>query len=339
MTNRDNTIDTIDEFEHYEDQFNPMRTDRQARRRRKPRVKYIPKKSQGEVVDEVADVTGVEAGFRTTYQPSNYEAGWLLSSLESFFDQQLIVDVQALVKGGKEANVYRCEGSAVTGETWLAAKVYRPRMFRQLRNDKLYRQGRDLLATNGRPVEEHDARTQRALEKGSAYGLEVTHTSWLMHEYTTLQRLHNAGAAVPRPIAASENAILMSYHGDEHMPAPTLNQVQLDPDEVRPLFEDTIRSIDLMLVHGLIHGDLSAYNILYWEGEITLIDFPQVVDLHRNGSAYFILQRDITRICEYFTRQGIRHDPQAIMDSLWGRYVEQRPDDVIADLSRMLDEA
>ena len=141
-----------------------------------------------------------------------------------------------------------------------------------------------------------------------------------MHEYTSLECLHQAGAAVPQPVAASENAILMSYHGKAGVAAPTLNQIGLTPHEAEPLFEEVMRNVDVMLRHDLIHGDLSAYNILYWEGQITLIDFPQVTNLHTNANAYFVLQRDVQRTCEYFARQGVRCDPAAIMGEFWYRY-------------------
>jgi RIO kinase 1 len=112
--------------------------------------------------------------------------------------------------------------------------------------------------------------------------------------------------------------------------------VDLEPQEASSLFQEVLRNIDLMLQHDLIHGDLSAYNILYWEGEITLIDFPQVVNLHANSKARFILQRDIQRICEYFSQQGVEDDPAAIMDGFWRRYVgEPDPEDLAADWSRL----
>jgi RIO kinase 1 len=97
-----------------------------------------------------------------------------------------------------------------------------------------------------------------------------------------------------------------------------------------------LRNVDLMLQYNLIHGDLSAYNILYWQGEITIIDFPQVVNLHANPKAHFILRRDIQRTCEYFIQQGVRCSPASIMDEMWRRYVaEPDPEDVAADWSRL----
>jgi RIO kinase 1 len=271
----------------------------------------------------LADLTGItnpDAGFTTTYQPARFEEGWLLSSLRGFYDQHLITDVLAQVKGGKEATVYRCAAHPTTGRDLLAAKVYRPRQFRNLRNDKLYREGRPILTEEGRPVKATDDRLMRAVGKKTAFGVQVQHTSWLMYEYTTLLRLYEAGAAVPQPFAAAENAILMSYHGDVHRPAPTLSSVSLDPDEAEELFQEVLRNVELMLRHGLIHGDLSAYNVLYWEGTITIIDFPQVTSSEANPQALAILTRDVTRVCDYFAREGVRCDPDAIVEDLWARY-------------------
>ncbi len=331
-----------DEYEQYEEQFNPLRLDRQARRKRKPKLVHTPKKAAHDIVDELADETAeLEGGFNTTYQPSRYEEGWLLDSLRPFYELHFIHDVLALVKGGKEASVYRCAAILDNGndEPLLAAKVYRPRMFRQLRNDGMYREGRGILAADGTEVIERDRRTHRAISKKTAFGSQVAHTSWLMHEYNTLQQLYDAGAAVPRPVSASENAILMSYYGDAQIAAPILHHVRLEADELAPLFAEVIRNVELMLQHGLIHGDLSAYNILYWDGAITLIDFPQVTGCHSNSNAYMILQRDVERICQYFAGQGLERDASNIMTYLWKHYVERRPQDVEADLSVLLAEA
>jgi len=330
----------FDKYEQYEELFDPLKTDRQARRKRKPRVNHVPKKSPDEIIDEIADeTTGLESGFETSYKPGRFEEGWLLSSLQSFYEQGLLKDVVAQVKGGKEANVYRCQAYAAIGQSWLAAKVYRPRMFRNLRNDQMYREGRQILKADARVAKRNEHRLMRAVGKKTAFGAQVQHTSWLMHEYTALERLYQAGAAVPRPFAAGENAILMSYIGDEHLAAPTLHEVSLNPNEAEPLFREVLHNIDLMLQRDLIHGDLSAYNILYWEGKITLIDFPQVINCDSNHQARFILQRDVQRICEYFAAQGVRCDPAAITDRFWQRYVARDPEDKAADDSILLAEA
>jgi RIO kinase 1 len=269
----------------------------------------------------LADAEGYEGGFTTTYRPSRHEEGWLLESLRSFYDRELITDVLAHVKGGKEANVYCCEADPAIGVDLLAAKVYRPLQFRAIRNDSLYRHGRDVLTSTGRAVKKTDHRIMRAIGKKTRFGTEVMQTSWLMHEYKTMEQLCGAGGAVPRPIAVSDNAILMDYCGEAGWGAPTLNEVELDPNEAAPLLQDVLYNVELMLQHNLIHGDLSAYNILYWAGEITIIDFPQATNSLTNCDAYAILERDIARVCEYFARQGVQREPAAIIDDLWHRYV------------------
>lgn len=322
-----------DEYDKYEARFDPLNTDRQARRKRKPKVIHKPKKSQHEIINEIADPIGLEAGFETTYVPGIFEEEWLLSSLRDFYTMDFISDVLAKIRGGKEASVYRCQATPKTGMAFVAAKIYRPRKFRNLRNDKLYREGRAYLKADGKEIKTTDHRMMRAIGKKSNLGEQVQHTSWLMYEYTTLQTLHGAGADVPEPVAVADNAILMGYCGDEAMAAPTLNTVRLDAGEAQSLFERTLWNIELMLGHGLIHGDLSAYNILYWAGEITLIDFPQVIEYRTNTNAYAILQRDVRRICEYFADQSVTSDPQSLVDDLWGRYAGAKAVDLIADAS------
>ena len=336
----------INRYENYEEQFNPLRTDRKARRKRRPDTRRQTKKSESELVEEAAETIGLEGGFQTSYTPSLYEGTWLMQSLGEFYQQELISDVQALIKGGKEANVYRCAAHPATGETWLAVKVYRPRMFRNLRNDQRYRQGRTILMPNGRPVKARDTRLKKALAGKTNLGKQVAHISWLMHEFTTLQVLYEGGGDVPRPVAAAENAILMGYIGDDAGAAPALNEIDLDREEVRPLFKRVIQNIALMLAYGRVHGDLSAYNILYWNGEVTLIDFPQVVnsrvdngtrhalDSRTNPDAYDILARDVVRVCDYFGRYGLHVDGRRLAGDLWTRNAEDDMELRLADASR-----
>ncbi len=324
-----------DSYDDYETLFDPMKHDRKARRGRKPSPTHKPKKAKQAVVTEIADNASAEVSFETTYQPGHFEQGWLLESLRPFYDRGLITDVLARIKGGKEANVYRCEAHPGTGLKLVAAKVYRPRMFRNLRNDKMYRDGREVLTGDGKVIKKTDHRVMRALGKKTEFGEQVAHTSWLMYEYVTLQRLSAAGAAVPQAIANAENALLMGYCGDEKLAAPALSEIRLDPGEAEPLFLEVMRNVEIMLQNGIIHGDLSAYNLLYWEGKVTVIDFPQVTDTRTNSQAYPILQRDITRVCEYFAGYGVRADPDWIMRRLWKRYVELDAKIREADLSAL----
>jgi RIO kinase 1 len=329
-----------EKYAHYADDFNPEHHDRHARRHRKQRAQPPTYRDRDEEVAELADAVGLEGGFNITYQPAKHERAWLYQSLRPFYDQHLISDVVALVKGGKEANVYRCAATEETGAAWLAAKVYRPRMFRNLRNDKRYRQGRRVLNTDGKEVKENDLREMRALNKKTSFGEQLAHTSWLMYEYTTLETLYAAGADVPRPVAVAENAILMSYVGDSGMGAPTLSEVRLEREEARPLFRRILHNVAVMLEHGLVHGDLSAYNILYWDEAATLIDFPQVVDSQQNDEAYDILWRDVQRLCDYFNRYGLAAEAGAITRQLWRQFVVMPdPEDVAADLSRLAQES
>lgn len=329
-----------DQYEHYENQFRQKNGNRQQRRARKPKARHQPKKAYKDIIEAVVDDSPVELGIETTYQPGRFEEGWLTESLRPLFEQALIIDVLARLKGGKEASVYRCEAHPAVGARFMAAKVYRPRMFRNLRNDAMYREGRSIIGETGKEIKENEHRVMRALSKKTGFGDQVAHTSWLMHEMTTLKTLYDAGASVPKPYGSSLNVIGMDYIGDEYMAAPPLNSVTLESSERDTLFAQTLRNIEIMLQHGVIHGDLSAFNILYWEGRITLIDFPQVVSLHRNSRAISILERDVERICEYFAGQGVTSagnipcDPAAIMSRLRKRYFSRQRLNTEADYSR-----
>ena len=312
---------TISEFyDGLESEYQLKNQDRRARRKRKQKIAYAPKKPEHLIFKEIADTTGIEGEFDMSYRPARHERIWLFESLKAFYQEDLITDVLSLVKGGKEANVYRCRAHESTGTSFLAVKVYRPRMFRNLRNDKLYREGRTLLSDNGRPVKERDKRAFRALNKKTSYGQQLAHTSWLMYEFNALRTLHAMDADIPRPYSTLENAILMQYVGDEHMPAPPLHTVTLPVREAEALFERSLQNIELMLQQGMIHADLSEYNILYWESVITLIDFPQVIEIASNRNAEKILKRDISRVCQYFCRYGIGARAEAIHEKLWQKY-------------------
>ena len=253
--------------------------------------------------------------FSFTYKPARFEEGWLLGSLGGFFEQRWISDVLCKVKAGKEASVYLCRSGEQVKSGLVAAKVFRPRMLRNLKNDQLYRQGRADLDEAGHPID--DPGMLKARHKRSVYGEQIRHQSWIAYEFQTLRSLYAAGADVPQPYEMGENAILMGYIGDEASAAPTLNTVTLEPGEVRRLYERILHNVELMLANNIVHGDLSAYNVLYWEGEITLIDFPQVISPSSHSSAYPLFCRDIARVCEYFARQGLPSDPARLAASLW----------------------
>ena len=241
-----------------------------------------------------------------------------------FYEAGLITGVDHVVKSGKEATVYCCRAHPSTGAEFLAAKVYRPRQLRSFKNDAVYQQGRLIQASEGPDglqvgAGRSDRRLQRAVKNKSRRGREVQFTAWVGQEFQTLSRLAAAGADVPRPVDWADSAILMEYIGDERTPAPQLIGVTLAPREVHPLFERILRNVEIALGCDLVHGDLSAFNILYWEGRIKMIDFPQSVDIHSNSSAFALLERDIENICDYFADYGLRADPSRLARQLWAR--------------------
>ncbi len=262
------------------------------------------------------------ASFRFTYQAARFEGGWLLDSLGDFYEHQWISDVLGRVKGGKEASVYLCRAGPQIDAEFIAAKVYRPRMLRNLKNDSAYREGRVDLNESGHSLTKGG--DLYAMRKRSAYGEELRHTSWIAYEYTALRTLHAAGADVPDAYTMNTNAILMGFVGNLNGCAPALSEVRLERAEARSLFERVLHNIDLMLANNIIHGDLSAYNILYWDGAIQLIDFPQVISPQGNSNAFSLFKRDVTRICEYFAKQGVKSDPGRLVAGLWDKYGQRQ---------------
>jgi RIO kinase 1 len=253
--------------------------------------------------------------FQFTYKAARFEEAWLLDSLTEIYEHQWISDVLRKVKGGKEASVYLCKAGAEMSVPFVAAKIYRPRSLRNLKNDAEYRVGRVDLDADGTALwKEADI---NAIAKRTSYGEEVRHRSWIAYEFKTLEQLFEAGADVPRPYAMEKNAIVMGFVGDESNAAPILNSVNLTSAEARDLLDRVIRNIDIMLANECIHGDLSAYNILYWNGAITLIDFPQIVLPKSNPTAWTIFLRDVIRVCDYFSTQGVRCDARKIAADLW----------------------
>ncbi len=242
----------------------------------------------------------------------------------------LPLDILHMVKGGKEASVYQCASGHAVNAPILAAKVFRPRQFRNLKKDHLYRLDREVLDEAGNRIV--DLGMLKAQRKRSVYGEQIRHQSWLAHEFQALKTLHAAGADVPQPYEMNENAILMGFIGDELTAAPTLNTVRLKRGEVKPLFARVLHNIELMLAHDIVHADLSAYNILYWQGEITLIDFPQVISPSRHRSGFAIFCRDLTRLGEYFAHQGLDVDSASLAADLWQQYGYRTVQEAPADL-------
>jgi RIO kinase 1 len=218
------------------------------------------------------------------------------SSLDHFLHEGLITDVVRIVKTGKEASVHLCRGNrSTTGEDLVALKVYHPLDRRDFRDESIYR--------DGEWIEER--RIRAALEKKTRFGRQVQGGLWVSREWETLRALSAAGLPVPRPIASTDDAILMSYVGDLDLAAPQLRSVRPDPAEARDLFEQVLRVIERMLYVNVIHGDLSAYNLLVQGSRLVMIDLPQIVDLIANPRGAEFLTRDSANVARWFTARGL----------------------------------
>jgi RIO kinase 1 len=247
------------------------------------------------------------------------------ATFEHFVDEGLVTDVIRPIKSGKEASVVLCRANrSTTREDLLALKRYHPLDRRDFRDESLYRDGEWIK----------ERRIRAALDKKTRFGREVQGAIWVNREWETLQALSAGGARVPRPLARTEDAILMTYVGDEDRAAPQLRSLRPSPDEARELFEQLLGQIELLLYRNVIHGDLSAYNVLVWDGHVTLIDLPQAVDPRKNRHAPGLLERDVRRICDHFARLGVDSDAERIARDLWTSwtYADLVPEELRVEL-------
>jgi RIO kinase 1 len=273
--------------------------------------------------------------FAANVQVTNTEREWIREYLGKFYKDELILDVVRRIKAGKEATVYACTGHPSTGREIIAAKLYRERSLRSTKNTGQYHQGRALLDGEGKAAKQRSGRPERAVTQSTKRGKAATQTSWIMHEFTLLQSMHAQGGDVPEAIGHADQALLMEFFGEGLDAAPTLNDVELESTaEAKQLFERVLFNIDLLLGLGWVHGDLSAYNILYHRGRIVLIDFPQVADCQNNPRARSIFDRDVERVTQYFGRFGCDTDHRKLAQQLWSKHVaaptpeDMRPEDL-----------
>ena len=238
-----------------------------------------------------------------------------LEPFDPFLEEGLITEIIRPIKSGKEASVYLCRagdpGRAALGTDLLACKVYRPREQRNFKDDSMYRAGRVIV----------DQRIRRAVANKSAFGRQAGHGGWVHHEYETLKALAEAGADVPRVVRLSDSAILMEYVGDEGGPAPQLRHVRLEPAEAREVFDRLLWNVELALAHNVVHADLSPFNVLWWEGRSSIIDWPQAIDPRSNPNADSLLARDVANLCSFFCKQGVDREPERLTQDLWMRFI------------------
>jgi len=234
-----------------------------------------------------------------------------IDALGELIEALIIDEVLGVIKSGKEATVYCCRG--YQGEPpRLAAKVYRDRDVRRFANDYAYVEGRT------RGMARQDV---AAIAAKSRAGRAIAFGQWVDEEWKTLRLLHDAGCDVPEPIDRVGRVILMEYFGDDEGAAPMLAHARLAREEARDVLERLLRNIELMLACDRVHGDLSPFNVLYRDGEVRIIDFPQAVDPRFNSQALPLLQRDIDRVCEWALRCGVEADAARIARGLWARFL------------------
>ncbi len=209
--------------------------------------------------------------------------------LEPLLEDGLIDDVVRQLMSGKEATVYvvRC------GDDVRCAKVYKEA------NKRSFRQSVDY--TEGRKVK--NSRQGRAMAKGSKFGRESQEAAWQSAEVDALYRLANAGVRVPEPYNFYEGVLLMELVVDGNgNAAPRLNDITFSAEEARIHHQTLVKEVVRMLCAGIVHGDLSEFNILMSADGPVIIDLPQAVDAAGNNNARDMLERDVRNLSDYFGR-------------------------------------
>jgi RIO kinase 1 len=235
--------------------------------------------------------------------------------LASLLEDGLIDEVLRQLMSGKEATVYvvRC------GEEVRCAKVYKEA------NKRSFRQSVDY--TEGRRVK--NSRQGRAMAKGSKFGRESQEAAWQSAEVDALYQLADAGVSVPVPYNFYEGVLLMELvvDADGHA-APRLNDISLTAEQARLHHQGLIQEVVRMLCAGIVHGDLSEFNILMSERGPVIIDLPQAVDAAANNNAREMLERDVNNLKDYFGHFAPDLLSSEYAKEMWALYArgELKPD-------------
>jgi RIO kinase 1 len=207
--------------------------------------------------------------------------------LEPLVHEGLIDEVLGSLKSGKEAAVYVVRADGVV----RCAKVYKAVDQRGFHKQSLYREGRQV----------RNSRQARAMAKGSRYGRQEQEDVWQNTEVDALYRLAAAGVRVPQPYNFIDGVLLMELITDaDGEVAPRLNDLELTPEQARAYHASLIADVVRMLGIGLVHGDLSEFNILVDAQGPVIIDLPQAVDAAANNHAPWMLKRDVANLAAYF---------------------------------------
>ncbi len=207
--------------------------------------------------------------------------------LQPLVDDGLIDNVLQRLKSGKEADVY----TVLCGDHIQCAKVYKEASQRSFKQAVQYQEGRKLRNT----------RDARAMQKGSRFGRKQQEEVWHTAEVDALFRLANAGVRVPQPYMCLDGVLLMELVTDaDGAVAPRLSDVSLSEEQALADFDTMIRNIVRMLCVGIVHGDLSEFNVLLDAQGPVIIDLPQAVDAAANNHAQSMFERDVNNITEYY---------------------------------------
>lgn len=211
-----------------------------------------------------------------------------------------------VLKSGKEAEVFLVERELGARRQLLAAKRYRKPADRAFRDDSRYRSGRRT----------GDRRIDLAVGKGTRRGMEFRGYLWAGTEFETLGRLWSAGVTVPYPVQRSGTELMLEFVGDDERMAPRLSDARLARAELTSLCAAVVDQLHVMTHVGVVHGDLSPYNVLVWNDAAVFIDFPQAVDPQEGPDALELLRRDVANLVGWFARKGVDTDPDTVFRRL-----------------------
>jgi RIO kinase 1 len=203
-----------------------------------------------------------------------------------------------ILKTGKESDVHLVARYGAGRTTLLAEKRFRPRDRRLFTNDSLY------SGVWG----EGTTRVSRAMKRKTAFGKQAIHSRWVAHEWAELVRLHDAGATVPPPVEPIDDGYRMAFIGDDAQAAPRLSDVDLDRATAERVWRELLEEVAVFLAADRVHGDLSAYNVLWWRDRAVIIDLSQTVDVITHPAALDLLDRDVRSLATYFRRRGVDAD-------------------------------
>ncbi len=227
--------------------------------------------------------------------------------LKALIDEGIIDEVVRPLMSGKEAQVYLLRA----GAELRVAKVYK------LAQDRTFKQRAEYA--EGRKV--RNSRDQRAINNRSRHGREQDEAAWQATEVEVIQRLHAAGVRVPVPHHFIDGVLIMELVTDaEGLPAPRLGDVSLDRESATEIYEQLVREVVRMLCAGIVHGDLSDFNVLLGPEGPVIIDFPQAVNAASNQNARRLLLRDVDNLHRFVARFVPEFRPLPYAEEMWQLY-------------------